>query len=226
MKSKVLFFVFCFMIVIPLSTSVSLAQKSVAEVVVGNISAMTGPTSGTHMMCLSGAKDYLYYLNEKTGGISGKKGQVKVKYVAYDSQYVATKAKDGFSRLQGQGMIVTTHCASGHSDALMVDYEQAKIPLVTGSLGIASAWSDWAYGNCHAGVVNLMYGPGSKGTSITVTPTFQHGGFFVRGDLSYVHVSDIAPGMAFGQSGNLKSQPRAIAEFGFMFGNNIVEKKP
>jgi len=156
MKSKVLFFVFCFMIVIPLSTSVSLAQKSVAEVVVGNISAMTGPTSGTHMMCLSGAKDYLYYLNEKTGGISGKKGQVKVKYVAYDSQYVATKAKDGFSRLQGQGMIVTTHCASGHSDALMVDYEQAKIPLVTGSLGIASAWSDWAYGNCHAGVVNLI----------------------------------------------------------------------
>jgi hypothetical protein len=66
-------------------------------------------------------------------------------------------------------------------------------------------------------VVNLMYGPGSSGTSITVTPTFQHGAFFVRGDLSYVHVSDIAPGLAFGQNGNLKSQPRAIAEFGFLF---------
>ena len=33
-------------------------------------------------------------------------------------------------------------------------------------------------------VVNLMFGPGSKGTSFTVTPTFQHGGFFVRADLS------------------------------------------
>ncbi len=75
-------------------------------------------------------------------------------------------------------------------------------------------------------VVNLMYGPGSKGTSITVTPTYQYGGFFVRGDLAYVHVSDIAPGAAFGSSGNLKSQPRAMAEFGFIFGNNIVEKKP
>ena len=74
-------------------------------------------------------------------------------------------------------------------------------------------------------VVNLMYGPGSKGTSITVSPTFQHGGFFLRGDLAYVHVSDITPGLAFGQGGTLQSQSRAMAEFGFIFGNNIVEKK-
>src|ERR1035437_2518087 len=31
--------------------------------------------------------------------------------------------------------------------------------------------------------VNLMYGPGSAGTSITVTPTFQYGGFFFSGDV-------------------------------------------
>ena len=66
-------------------------------------------------------------------------------------------------------------------------------------------------------VVNLMYGPGSNGTSITATPTFQYERFFARGDLSYVHVSDITPGLAFGQGGNLKSQPRAVAEFGFLF---------
>jgi hypothetical protein len=88
----------------------------------------------------------------------------------------------------------------------------------------------WEYigssGSLTDSAVNLMYGPGSKGTSITVTPTFQYGGFFFRGDISYVHVSDITPGLAFGQGGNLKSQPRAIAEIGFIFGNNIVEKKP
>jgi hypothetical protein len=66
-------------------------------------------------------------------------------------------------------------------------------------------------------VVNLMYGPGSRGTSITVTPTFQYRDFFVRGDLSYTHLSDITPGLAFGQGGNLKNQPRAMAEFGFIF---------
>ena len=74
-------------------------------------------------------------------------------------------------------------------------------------------------------VVNLMYGPGSKATSITVTPTFQRGGFFCRGDISYVHVSDITPGLAFGQGGTLKSQPRAMAEIGFIFGHNVVEKR-
>jgi ABC-type branched-subunit amino acid transport system substrate-binding protein len=143
-------------IIITLTSSVSWAQKAIPEVVVGNISAMTGPTSGTHMMCQSGSKDYLYYLNEKMGGITGKKGKVKVKYLAYDSQYVATKAKDGFARLREQGMIVHTHCGSAHSDALMMDYETAKIPLVTGSLGIASSWSDWAYGNYHSGVANMI----------------------------------------------------------------------
>lgn len=81
-------------------------------------------------------------------------------------------------------------------------------------------------GNTAENSVNLMYGPGSKGTSITVTPTFQYGGFFVRGEVAYVHVSDITPGLAFGQGGTLKSQPRAIAEIGFMFGNNVFGKNP
>jgi hypothetical protein len=49
------------------------------------------------------------------------------------------------------------------------------------------------------------------------TPTFQYGSFFLRGNLSYVHVSDITPGFAFGQGGVLKNQPRAVAEFGFLF---------
>ena len=80
-------------------------------------------------------------------------------------------------------------------------------------------------GNVAQEAVNLMYGPGSGGTSITVTPTFQNGGFFFRGDLAYAHISDITPGYGFGQGGNLKSQPRALAEFGFIFGNNVIEKK-
>jgi hypothetical protein len=74
--------------------------------------------------------------------------------------------------------------------------------------------------------VNLLYGPGSAGTSFTGTPTFQYGGFFVRGDLGYVRATNIAPGGAFGNSGNDKGQFRAVAEFGYIFGNNIVEKKP
>lgn len=88
----------------------------------------------------------------------------------------------------------------------------------------------WEYiassGSAADNSVNLMYGPGSTGTSITVTPTFQYGGFFFRGDVSYVHVGSITPGDGFGRSGLLSNQGRAMGEIGFIFGNNIVEKKP
>ncbi len=134
----------------------ALAAAQAKDVVVGNISAMTGPTSGTHMMCQSGSRDYLNYLNETQGGIAGKSGKVKTRYLAYDSQYVATKAKDGFARLLDQGMVLWTQCASAHSDALISDYETAKVPLVTGSQGIASLFSDWAYGNYHSGIANMI----------------------------------------------------------------------
>jgi ABC-type branched-subunit amino acid transport system substrate-binding protein len=158
MKTKTFLFI-SFLIVagmITLPPSVSWAQKPTGEVVVGMISAMTGPTSITHMMCQSGVRDYLDYLNETKGGIVGKTGTAKANVLSYDSQYVAAKAKDGFSRLLGQGMDIWTQCASGHSDALQQDYESAKIPLVTGSHGIASPWSDWAYGNYHSGVANMI----------------------------------------------------------------------
>lgn len=131
------------------------AYGGVSEVVVGEIGAMTGPTSATHLMCMSGTKDYVEYVNE-TGGIKGKKGTVKIDYINYDSQYVAAKAKDGFARLRGKGMIVLTHCAAGHSDALLKDHERAKIPLVTGSLGVVSMWSDWVYANYHPGIANMI----------------------------------------------------------------------
>jgi len=74
--------------------------------------------------------------------------------------------------------------------------------------------------------VNLIFGPGSAGWSATLTPTFQYGGFFVRGDLSFVRASSFTPGDAFGPTGMNPNQPRAVAEIGFIFGNNIIAKKP
>jgi hypothetical protein len=73
--------------------------------------------------------------------------------------------------------------------------------------------------------VNLMFGPGSSGASVTVTPTFQLGGFFVRGDISYVHAGSFTPGYAFGGAGLNDKQVRAVGEIGFMFGNNLIERK-
>jgi hypothetical protein len=72
--------------------------------------------------------------------------------------------------------------------------------------------------------VNLLFGPGSNGTSITGTPTFQWGGLFVRGDISYTHAGSYTPGTGFGGSGTNSDQVRGIAEVGFIFGHNITEK--
>ena len=87
----------------------------------------------------------------------------------------------------------------------------------------------WEYisssGSAAQDAVNLMYGPGSTGTSVTVTPTFQYGGFFARADLSFVHAGSYTPGDVFGPLGKNDNQTRAMAEIGFIFGNNIMEKK-
>ena len=72
--------------------------------------------------------------------------------------------------------------------------------------------------------VNLLYGPGSHAWSATVTPTFQYGGFFARGDLSLVRASSHTPGFDFGPTGMSQSQPRAVAEIGFIFGSNVIAK--
>jgi hypothetical protein len=74
--------------------------------------------------------------------------------------------------------------------------------------------------------VNLLYGSGSSGTSFTVTPTYQNGGFFLRGDVSWTHASSFEKGYVFGPLGMNNNQTRGVVEVGFMFGNNIMEKKP
>jgi hypothetical protein len=57
-----------------------------------------------------------------------------------------------------------------------------------------------------------------------MTPTFQYGGFFFRGDLGWVGASSVTPGYTFGSMGMNNNQFRAVGEIGFMFGNNIEPK--
>lgn len=79
-------------------------------------------------------------------------------------------------------------------------------------------------GNAANQAVNLIFGPGSAGTSVTATPTIQKGGLFFRSDVSWTHASSYTPGDVFGAGGTSPNQVRAIAEVGFIFGNNITEK--
>ncbi len=55
--------------------------------------------------------------------------------------------------------------------------------------------------------------------SFTVTPTYQKDGFFLRGDLSVVHVTnfDSTSDFAFGIDGSKTDQVRGVIEAGVMF---------
>ena len=72
-------------------------------------------------------------------------------------------------------------------------------------------------GSATNGSPNLLYGPGSKAWSLTLTPTYQNKLFFVRGELSYVKTSDTTPGFALGQDYSNRSQSRMMLETGILF---------
>ena len=73
-------------------------------------------------------------------------------------------------------------------------------------------------GSVVGGNANLLgYGAGSSAFSFTLTPTYQEGIYFIRGEGSIVQVSSNAPGAAFGKSGNDKTQGRFLVEAGLIF---------
>ena len=72
-------------------------------------------------------------------------------------------------------------------------------------------------GNAYDGAVNLLYGPGSKAWSFTITPTYQDQGFFVRAEFSLVQATRYTAGTVWGPQGNNPTQARALLEAGFLF---------
>jgi len=72
-------------------------------------------------------------------------------------------------------------------------------------------------GSVSNGAVNLLYGPGSSAFGFTVTPTYRKEGFFLRGEFSIVSARYFTAGDAFGSAGLSGTQPRGLAEAGFLF---------
>jgi hypothetical protein len=64
---------------------------------------------------------------------------------------------------------------------------------------------------------NLLYGAKSDAWSLTITPTYEKGFFFVRGELSYVRVGHLEAGYGFGRDLNQRDQVRALVETGILF---------
>ena len=88
------------------------------------------------------------------------------------------------------------------------------------SYGINDHWSLAARAEVEAengGSVTLAYGPNSTAYSFTITPTYQSGVFFARGEISYVGLDGKAPGLGFGKTFDDDNQVRFAFETGIYF---------
>ena len=109
------------------------------------------------------------------------------------------------------------HAASTYGAALLANYSFDPKSAVAGlSLPFRVEYISSTGSNAN-GAPNLMYGPGSKAWSVTVTPTYQNNSFFARAEFSYVGTKDTTAGFVFGPAGDKTSQTRALLEVGIMF---------
>ncbi len=105
-----------------------------------------------------------------------------------------------------------TQSASTYGGALFVKYHAMEhFHLAARGEYIAST------GSVANGAPSLIYGPGSKAWSFTLTPTYQKGIFFARAEYSHVSAYDTTPGFVMGPEFNDKKQNRLLLEAGFMF---------
>ena len=114
------------------------------------------------------------------------------------------------------------HEASTYGVALLAKYSFAPSAKLGGlKLSGFSLPVRWEYigstGSLANGAPNLMYGPGSKAWSATVTPTYQRNVFFARTEFSFVGTTHTTAGMALGPNGTDTSQARLLLEVGVLF---------
>ncbi|MGI8958231.1 MAG: outer membrane beta-barrel protein [Bryobacteraceae bacterium] len=117
-----------------------------------------------------------------------------------------------FTDVPTNQQIGVVHGAATRGGALLVNYSFKRGFSLAGRGEYISST-----GNAGEQAVNLIFGPGSGAWSITLTPTFQDHGFFIRGEFSILRATSYTPGDGFGALGMNRTQPRGEIEAGFMF---------
>jgi len=117
-----------------------------------------------------------------------------------------------YTRVPSDSQLGTSQGASTFGAALLATY------ALDGGYSVASRVEYISSsGDAAAGAPSLIYGPGSNAWSFTITPTYQKGVFFARGELSYVKATSTTAGFAFGPTGTNTSQTRLLVETGVLF---------
>lgn len=122
-----------------------------------------------------------------------------------------------YSHVAQNGRLGIDRSASTYGGAVLAKYAFDK----HWSLAARGEYLKTTGGSCGSDTAcsptNLLYGVKSDAWSLTATPTFQSGIFFVRGEASYTQAGKLTPGSGFGRNFNHRSQVRALIEAGFLF---------
>lgn len=98
--------------------------------------------------------------------------------------------------------------------ALLAAYQFTPVWTLAGRIEyVSSSGAD----NVSANNNLLGYGPGSRAWTLSVTPTWQNGGLFVRAECSWVRIMNGAAGDEFGTLGDQPIQTRVLLQTGVMF---------
>ncbi len=118
-----------------------------------------------------------------------------------------------YTDLQSDAALGVAKSTSTFGAAVLVNYAVPNTPFnVSGRVEYIST-----SGSMTDGSANLLYGPGSKAWSGTLTATYQQGVLFTRAEVSFVSASDTTDGYAFGLTGKSTSQTRVAVEAGILF---------
>ena len=121
-------------------------------------------------------------------------------------QYTVVKSNDNVfptpgAHTNGGAILANYNFKHGFSLAVRPEYIKSSGSLATNEANL------------------LGYGPGTGAFSFTVTPTWVKDAFFLRGDVSIVHLTNFVTGsdVGFGIGGTNTNQARGVIEAGFMF---------
>lgn len=117
-----------------------------------------------------------------------------------------------YSYVPSSSHLGIVHSASTAGASLLANYAVNSNFSVAGRVEYISST-----GSVADGAPNLLYGPGSKAWSLTLTPTYQNKLLFVRAELSYVGTISSEPGFDFGRNLGNRSQSRVMLETGLLF---------
>lgn len=112
---------------ITLFLPLSCKKERTAEIRVGGIFDLTGPTSETGSMYANGVKDYVDFINEK-GGINGK----RVRLISIDTAYLMARDMAAYERLSEKEKVhLIIGWSTGSSERLAPRLAKDRIPFTS-----------------------------------------------------------------------------------------------